>query len=296
MKPGEILGLLPKWRNASPDELIASPAWAMPCRLGDAVCTMRLDAIRPADTLDVAITLEDEPHVLSLVDTPRFEDLHRIWSSRADVPEPILLALVEKECGQLLQLIENAARRQLKIVGLANAGEPVGERLCARICSGDEEQLVFALTSSPSLVAAFGKLAFIDTAHASVRDVELSAVAECASFTLSAADIASLAVGDALVIPEVETAPRRLIVEGLFLVDENGVTRYADDGRLRVLDAESHAVTLGYLFDQSQSPAAVASGKPAQLRLVASDKDIAHGRLEDIASQPAFIVESLSSH
>lgn len=296
MKPGEILGLLPKWRNASPDELIASPAWAMPCRLGDAVCTMRLDAIRPADTLDVAITLEDEPHVLSFVDTPRFEDLHRIWSSRADVPEPILLALVEKECGQLLQLIENAVRRQLKIVGLANAGEPVGERLCARICSGDEDLLSFSLTSSPSLVAAFGKLAFIDTTHASVRDVELSAVTECASFTLSAADIASLAVGDALVIPEVETAPRRLIVEGLFLVDENGVTRYADDGRLRVLDAESHAVTLGYLFDQSQSPAAVASGKPAQLRLVASDKDIAHGRLEDIASQPAFIVESLPSH
>lgn len=294
MKPGEILGLLPKWRNASPDELIASPAWAMPCRLGETVCTMRLDAIRPADTLDVAITLEDEPHVLSLVDTPRFEDLHRIWSSRADVPDPILLALVEKECGQLLQLIENAARRQLKIVGLSNAGEPVGERLCARICAGDEERFVFALSSSPSLVAAFGKLAFIDTTHASVRDVELSAVTEFASFTLSTSDISSLAVGDALVIPEIETAPRRLVVEGLFLVDENGVTRYTDDGRLRVLDAESHAVTLGSLFDQAQSPAAVASGKPAQLRLVASGKDIAHGRLENIASQPAFIVESMS--
>ena len=294
MKPGEILGLLPKWRNASPDELIASPAWAMPCRLGETVCTMRLDAIRPADTLDVAITLEDEPHVLSLVDTPHFEDLHRIWSSRADVPDPILLALVEKECGQLLQLIENAVRRQLKIVGLSSTDEPVGERLCARICAGDEEILSFSLSSSPALVAAFGKLAFIDTTHASVRDVELSAVTEFASFTLSASDISSLAVGDALVIPEVETAPRRLIVEGLFLVDENGVTRYADDGRLRVLDAESHAVTLGSLFDQSQSPTAVASGKPAQLRLVASGKNIAHGRLEAIASQPAFIVESLS--
>lgn len=293
MKPGEILGLLPKWRKASSDELVASPAWAMPCRLGETVCTMRLDAIHPADTLDVAITLEDEPHVLSLVDTPQFEDLHRIWPSRADVPEPILLALVEKECGQLLQLVENAARRQLKIVGLAPAGEQPGERLCARICAGDEELLSFALTSSPALVATFGKLAFIDTAHPTVRDEELSSVTEFAAFTLSAADISSLAVGDALVIPEVETAPRRLIVEGLFLVDENGVARYADDGRLRVLDTETRAVTLGYLFDQAQSPAAVASDKPTQMRLAASGKDIAHGRLENVASQPAFIVESL---
>ena len=295
MKPSEILGSLPKWKSASPDELVASPAWAMPCRLGETVCTMRLDAIRPADTLDVDIRLEDDPHVLSLTDSPRFENLHSLWASRADVPEPIMLALVEKECGQLLQLVENAARRQLKIVGLSAPDEHAGERLCARICADGEELLTFAITSSRSLVAAFGKLAFIDATHPSVRDETLPAETEIASFVLSAADVSSLAVGDALLMPEVGSVPPRLVVDGRFLVDQNGVASYVDDGRFRVLDADARTVTLGALFDQAQTPTPGATTEPTQLRLVASDKEIARGHLGRIASHPAFMVEALSS-
>ena len=132
MKASEILGTLPKWANATADDIVKSPAWAMPCRLGETACTMRLDANHPADALDVAIMLEDERHVLSLVDSPRFESLHALWATRAEVPEQILLALVERECGPLLQLLENAARRQLKVVGIASDEEAGGERLCAR--------------------------------------------------------------------------------------------------------------------------------------------------------------------
>lgn len=295
MKPIEILGMLPAWRNASSGELVASPAWTMPCRLGETPCTMRLDAIRPADTLDVAVLLEDEPHVLSLVDTPRFEELHHVWASRADMLEPVLLALVERECGPLLQLIENAARRQLKVVGLSTSGEEApGERLCARLCAGEEELLSFAITSSPSLMAAFGKLAFIDVTHSTVREAEFSAVTEFASFALPSEDMSSLAPGDAIMLPEFGNVPPRLVVERLFLVDANGVSRHADDGRLHVLDGETHAVTLGYLFDQAQSPSPVTTDKPAQLRLVVSGRAIANGRLEQLAEQTAFVVEALS--
>ena len=35
MKPLEILSSLPKWAKASSGSLLDSPAWAMPCRLGD---------------------------------------------------------------------------------------------------------------------------------------------------------------------------------------------------------------------------------------------------------------------
>ena len=49
MKPLEILSALPDWSKATPDQLLASPAWTLPCRLGDTPCGLRLDAPRPAD-------------------------------------------------------------------------------------------------------------------------------------------------------------------------------------------------------------------------------------------------------
>jgi len=292
MKASDIVGSMPKWANATSEEIVTSQAWAMPCRLGDVSCTMRLDAIRPADTLDVAITLEDESHVLSLVDTPRFEDLHRLWSSRADVPEQILLALVERECAPLLQLVENAARRQLKIVGLAS--EVPEDRFCARICSSEGEDLLsFALTATPSLVRTFGRIAFIDPADPCVRDTVVSAVTEIAAFVLPAADIASIAVGDALLLPEVGTVAPRLIVDGRFAVDGNGVVPYKDDGMLLVLDAEVRDISLGEVLDHAKSPSSPDAPVPTRLRLVSSGRNIAFGTLGRLAGQNAFIVESL---
>ena len=110
MKPLEILSELPQWAKATANNLLASPAWAMPCRLGEQNCTMRLDALRPSETLDLLVRLGAEEHVLGLCDSENLGELHAVWPTRAEVPEPVLLALVEKECGMLLQLIENAVR------------------------------------------------------------------------------------------------------------------------------------------------------------------------------------------
>ncbi len=291
MKASEILGALPQWANATSEELAGSPAWTMPCRLGEMQCEMRLDALRPADTLDVAIKLEDEDYVLSLADTPRFEDLHRLWPSRAEVPEPILLALVEKECPELLQLIENVSRRQLKIVGLA--GDVPENRFCARLCAAGSDILSFAITSTPALVRTFGKMMFIDPSHPSVREVRLPVAVELAAFVLPAADRAALDVGDALLLPEVGTISPRLIVDGRFIVDENGVSPYKDDGMLLVLDAEPRTITVGEVLDYAKAPSAPATPPPHSLRLESAGQTIATGRLDRLADQNAFFVESI---
>lgn len=288
MKPHEILSMLPQWADAAPGALLDSPAWAMPCRLGEDSTVLRTADVRPGDTLNLAVLLDGERHVLSIADSPRFADIHALWPSRADVPEPILLALVEKECGPLLQLVENAVRRQLKIEGLATDGPD------ARTVFAQVNDVVFGLTRSPTVEVAFGQLRFIDCAHQAVRDTVLPCETELAAFTLSAADLASLAVGDALLLPEVGTVPPRLVVDGRFAVDENGVLPFKDDGRLRVVGADAHTMTLGELFDRAQNPAAEESAAPAQLCLVASGKTAAQGRLEQLASHPAFIVESLA--
>ena len=288
MKPHEILSRLPQWSGAAPEVLLDSPAWAMPCRLGDDTSTLRKVDVRPCDTLDISVLLEGERHVLSIADSPRFADLHALWASRAEVPESILLALVERECGPLLQLVENAVRRQLKMEGLASDG-PDARALFVQV-----EDVTFGLTRSSMVETALGQLRFIDYSHQSVRDVTLPCETELAAFTLSAADLASLAVGDALLLPEVGTVPPRLVIDGRFVVDENGVVPFKDDGRLRVVDAELRTLTQGELFDRAQNPAAEQSARPMQLKLVSSGRTVANGRLEQLASQSAFIVESLS--
>jgi hypothetical protein len=295
MKKSEILALLPECAKASPEAILASPAWAMPCRFGETSCTMMLDATRPADTLDLAIRLEDEDHVLSIADAETFTELHAVWSARADIPKPILLALVEKDCGLLLQLIENAAHKQLSVQGLAEA--PAGEdALAARIVADGKDLAVFNLSTSPSLVSALGVLRFIDVSNDAVRDTSLAAEVEYSSFTLSAADVSALAPGDYVLLPEVGSREPRIIVDGRFSIAESGVTAWVDDGSLRVVRSEPMAVKVGELMDASEGGRAVEPPPTAEmpLRLMRFGKTVATGRFGTLASQNAFLVDAVS--
>ena len=232
MKPFEILSSLPQWSGLRSDAIVDLPAFALPCRLGDESATLLLGAMHPADTISLSIRLEDEPHVLSLARSPRFKDLDVIWDSRADVPEPILLALVEKDAGPLLQLVENAVRRQLKLVGLAEAESSDAPMLFAQV-----EDVVFSLTRSATVTAALGNLRNLDFMHESIRSVTLPALTEYAAFSLTSSEASGLSIGDAVLLPEMGTVPARLVVDGRFAVDANGVTRYNAGDLVHVFDA-----------------------------------------------------------
>ena len=300
MKPIEILSAIPRWAKAAAADLLASPAWLMPCRLGEQNCSMRLDAPCPAETLDLLVRFGDEEHVLGLCDTPSLEELHAVWPTRAEVPQSILLALVEKDCGLLLQLLENAIRRQLRIVGLTPAAlDPETPRLLAQIYSSEGAPLIsFFLTSSPAIVAALGQLRFLDTTHPAVRDDALSAEVEYATFALPAADLTALAPGDALLLPEIGTVAPRKIVDARFLVGESDVSEWKDDGVLRVLAAEPVKMTLGELFDLATGSATPSAPQPlppnTPLRLVRFGKTLASGRLDVLGDQQAFVVDNVA--
>ena len=259
---------------------------------------MRLDATLPSETLDLLVRFGEEEHVLGLRDSESLQELHAVWPTRADMPEPILLALVEKECGTLFQLLENAVRRQLSIVGLASAPlAPDAHALLAQVYSADGAPVVsFSLSSSPALVAALGQLRFLDAKHPAVRDGALSAEVEFATFALPAADLAALAPGDALLLPEIGTVPPRRIVDGRFLAGENGVVDWKDDGALRVIAAEPAALTVGELLDLATNDAASPAPQPLlanmPLRLVRFGKTLASGRLCVLGAQQAFVVDA----
>lgn len=287
MKPFEILSSLPQWSGLGPDAIVDLPAFALPCRLGDGSATLVLGATHPADTIRLSIRLEDEPHVLSLARSPRFKELDAIWDSRADVPEPILLALVEKDAGPILQLVENAVRRQLKLVGLAGAESPDAPVLFAQV-----EDVVFSLTRSATVTAALGSLRNLDLTHESIRSVSLSALTEYAAFSLTSLEASGLSIGDAVLLPEMGTVPVRLVVDGRFAVDANGVTRYNAGDLVHVFDATAKDITLGELFNAAEAPRAIETTPSGELRLVADGKTLAVGRLDRLGDQSAFIVET----
>jgi len=300
MKPTEILAAFPQWADLSPDDILESPAWALPCRLGDKPCTMRLGAVRPAETLDVAVRFENEDHLLGIADSPAFPELHAIWQSRADMPAPILLALVEKDCGEFLQLLENAVRRQLKIVGLATASEaPAGKTVCAQIVIDDAPAFDFTLDLSPTVSSMLGQLRNLDATHPAVCDTTLAAETEYAAFSLPAADLAALEPGDALLLPEIGSLQPRTVVEGRLVVSDVGVAEWKDDARLRVCAANSSSIGMGVILNAASGTPSDATEPPPEntpLKLVRTGVTIAFGHLGHIGSQAAFVVESCTIH
>ena len=333
----DILSALPPFRDWSPAEVLASPAWAMPCRLGSEEGRLVSDgALLPADPLRLAVRFADDPATLALADSPIFPELHALWSSRADVPSPILLALVEKECGPLLQLLENAAGRQLAIDGLADGASPAGEGsqvsspkvagsdlrpatcdlrpFCLRR-SSDEELCSFALTLPPAVLESFGALRNLDAAHPSVREQEYSVQIQLAAPVLSSDDLASLAPGDHLLLPEVKPAPAEssdgqaptcpeatLIVSGLLAAEPAGLSPWTDHGSLRVVLADPATLPLGDLLDLASGALDHSSfvtrhsslREGAALALLRGPATLAAGRLGAVAGQPSFSIETVT--
>lgn len=298
MKPYEILAALPEWSQVGPEKIVESPAWAMPCRLGEKNVTMRFGALLPADSLNLAVKFDGEDNTLSIAVSPFFHELHAIWGVHGDVPDAIILALVEKECGALLQLVENAVRKQLKIVGLGE--EPQGGsagRLVAELSVEGEEPIIFAFNSTASIATSLGILRYIDLSHPAVRETALPAKIEYAVFTLTAAELAGLAQGDALLLPETATIAPRLIVDGRFAMTQDGVEPWSDDGRLRAVAAEETTVKLGELLDAAVGTPPAERAMPtdnAPLALLRGGKVVASGRFSSLAEQKAFFIDSAS--
>ena len=311
----DLLSALPPFRGWSPAEVLASPAWAMPCRLGSEEGRLVAEgALLPADPLRLAVRFADDPATLALADSPIFPELHALWSSRADVPSPILLALVEKECGPLLQLLENAAGRQLAIDGLADGAAVDGKAFALRRATG-EELCSFALTLPPAVLESFGALRNLDVAHPAIREFALSAVLQVAAPVLSSADLESLAPGDHLLQPEVTPPPEgspegqapscpdaTLIVAGLLAAAPAGLAPWADPGSLRVVLSDPATLPLGDLLDLASGATDHSSfiihhsslREGAPLALLRGPATLATGRLGAVAAQPSFEIETVT--
>ncbi len=275
----DMLANWPGWEKKTADEILASPAWSMMVRYGDEEMRMRISDTAPRDVIGLRIAFDGEEHFLGLGKRETFPDLNILWHEKKRLPDALILALIEKECGDLLQLLENAVRSQLSVVGLADAEERAGTQGFEVINGNGEIIAFFSMTLSSMVKRAFGDVANIDTNHIDIRSMVMPAQIAYASFQLNETEAKTLISGDYLLLPEtVNLAGARWLPQGA-----------PKDGLFYVIAERNEPLTFGSLADGTlpQIPA------PERLLLVRDGKTLATGAYSQVGGQPAFAIEEV---
>ena len=279
MKPIELLSALDAFADLDPQAILSHPAWGVPVSWDGGTATLRADAMMPTETLNLSVRFGDDACVLGLVPSDAFPELSKLFSVRDEVPQPILLAVIEKEAGPFLQMLENVMRRELSVQGLADAPAE-GARAFQVGASGAPTAITFTLTLSEKMLQELGDLKCLDCAHPSIAETKVSMEVAYAVFDLSAEEEAGLAPGDYLLLPEMSAEmPGRMCMPG---------TRTPD--RLRVIAAERVDVPFATALQDDLRCAPVGTG---DLLLMKGNLRMASGRLSKLGEQPAFAVEAL---
>lgn len=274
----ELLTRWPGWAAKGPADLLDEPAWSLRARWGDEEVRLRLTDNRPRDLIALKIAYDDEEHILGLGRREAFPDLAVLWDRKTEIPQTLILALIERECGKLLQLLENAVRRQLRVIGLTDPAEREGTRGFEIVRKDGSIVADIALTVSAAVVEAFGDLSAIDVTHPAIRMQTRPAVAEYARFSLGP-ESAALAAGDYLLAPELANP-----VAARWCTEPP-----ADDGKYTLRAANPAAISFGAMADGTLPEIPV----PAELELFRGSKLIASGRCERLGDAFAFAVEEV---
>lgn len=282
MKAYELLKFVDGLAKLTPSEILSHPAWCMPMKLGDASVSLRCDGAEYSNSICLKIRFADEECLLGLRPSPAMPDFSKLFPVVDAVPEPLLMAAVEKEAGSLLQLLENAVRKELSVIGIANRA---GTFRSYRMLKDGSELISFELTSSKCVDEAFGDLRFLDTSHPSIADLELECDVEYASFDMQDDELAGLSQGDRIALPELlDETPARLVVKGT-----------SQDRRCRVICGSTMKVRFAELAN-AEDQIKVAKGPDETMALIKEGTLIASGSRTMLGEMPAFEIESVAKH
>ena len=277
MNAFELLQKWPSWERVDAGTIFDSPAWAMPCRWGDKQCVMRRSGVKFRDVLGIVIRLDDEENFLGLGNRDSFPDLHVLWDVKNTLPDALKLALVEKECGQLFQILENAARQQLNVVGVAPCENREGTTGFEIFSAEGKILASFVLKVTSSLIHSLGTLKFIDVSHDCIRSMKRPARAVYATFSLTNEELAGLAPGDYLMLPEIGTIPPKWQLDT------------PKDTMLQICAPDIVELTFAQFADEQLPDIPT----PTALTLSQGGKALANGRLDILAGKAAFAIEEV---
>ena len=259
----ELLRTWPGWVNAGAETVLASPAWRLSVRVGEESGQLRLSSDPLEDTIDLDVTLDGEPHVLSLADSPLYPDLHLLWGTRAGLPPEILLALVERECGNLFYMLENSTRRMFGVKGLAAAPAASACRMDVSLPAG---MLSFSVDLPQEVRTQWGRLENLDTSHPDIRAMTRSAHVDYCSLMLTDDECAAMALGDHLLVPESFSDTQKWVVEA------------PSDDALHLCSPTSREISFAEFADDSLPPIP----DPDRLSLVLKAQTCHHGSLSHL--------------
>ena len=278
MNAFELLQKWPSWEKASSEAIFNSPAWAMPVRWGDKPCVMRRAEVKFRDVLAIEVRFDDEENTIWLGNREAFPDLHVLWDVKNNLPDALKLALVEKECGPLFQILENAVRRQLNVVGVASADEGRESSTGFEIIAQDGRIMAsFNFKVNTDIIRSFGMLKFIDLNHESILTMKRVGRAHFASFHLTEAELTGLAPGDFLLLPEIGKVPPKWQLE---MPKDDGIQVCAPDTQ-----ELSFAQFAGDQLPEIPTPTVLALFRKGQV--------VANGRLTTLAGTPACAIEEV---
>lgn len=278
MNEMHILSSWPGWAEKSSEDLLQHEAWSMRVRWGDEEARLRLSDNRPRDVIALEIIFDDEPHFLGIGERETFPDLYKLWDRKNEIPQNLVLALIEKECGKLLQLLENSVRRQLKIVGFVDSSRRAGTRGFEVVGLDGRIIASFALDVSPVVLESFGDISAIDTSHPSIRSMVRPASVEYAAFSLGA-DSFNIESGDYLLAPELDNP-----VAAKWCVENP-----SDDGKFHLRASVSEMVPFASFVDGKMP----SIPEPKSLELFLGSKRVATGRMSQLGAQAAFAIEEV---
>lgn len=270
MEANALLREWPTWSHANAETVLASPAWRMPVVYDGEETALCLADAPMDDEILLGVKFDDEAHILGIRDAAAFPDLHLLWKRRAELDANLLLALVEKECGALFQMLENAVRREFSVTGVVDAA-PAGGRRTFRV-----NDVSFSLDLSSALTLSLGQIGFLDATHESIRSMTRSAWADYGACEVSEAEIAALAVEDRVVLPE---GTPSWSVEA------------PADGALHVRGREAAQLSFAQFADDDLPPVP----PPTALELVRRDRTLAEGEISRIGGLPCFRLTHLHS-
>ena len=273
----ELLRDWPTWKKAGAAKVLASPAWRFRVMLADEERWIVNDVggDPQSDRMWVELAFEDERHVLGIADSEMFPDLHLLWAKRDRLPDEVRMALVEKECGPLLQMLEDLFRKQLSIVGFTKdegSRKTRAFELRPEAASSGEKTIRFAVDLSPTMELELGRVENLDTGHESIRGMVRDAEAEYAAFALP--EDATLSPGDMLLLPD--AAEPRWMTE-----------IPVDDGLVRVLADQTLSLTFAELVD-GLPPVPDAE----TLKVVRTGETVATAVRSNVGTHPAFRIVS----
>lgn len=276
---GELEGSACGLAGMSPAETLAHPAWTLPVEWDGEAAELRSDGTVPADAITVRVRFGTTPCVLALAASEAFPELSVLLPVRSAVPEAVLLAEIEKEAGPLLAVLEDATRMEVAVDGLC---EPAADATAFRIVCDGNDLVHFTLTVEPALIETLGDLRRLDATHPSIAEMPLACELEYAKIDLSDEELAGLAAGDRILLPEMnEKSPARLVLAGR-----------GDAATLRVIDAEPARVKAGEWL-KAEGTIRRKRTEPCRLKLVKGEKTLATGSLALLGEHPVMQIEAI---